>query len=357
VGQIAAGMVNLGHIAADSSVAVSGDTMQVFGDPKINSGLMSAEVGSFLDIIATTVDQSGGGVIRAEAGGQVRLGSGAAVSGGAILGEGLFSTIGDCTLDGVTLDADASLNAGHVVTIAGSLVNNGSWVLNPQNSGADAVLQFPADATIGGTGEIVLFTGAENARISGTPGVTVTQGPGHTLRGIGQVTADFLNQGRIAPGNSVGTLAFRAGLACAPTSDIEIELGAGGTHDLITVTGQATADGVVEVVVTGGFKPLYGNTFQIVSAASVNGAFDGVVFEPMKGGRIFVLDYTPTAVTLRVDLGCVADWNHDGSINTLDFLSYLNDWTAGDPIADLTGNGSVDTQDFLAFLNNWTAGC
>jgi hypothetical protein len=355
VGYVNAGMINNGHLAADMSVAVSGNIMYIFGDPKANNGLMSAEAGSFLDITATTIDQSGGGVLRAEAGGQVRLGGDAVLSGGLIAGDGMLSTIGACTLDGVTIDTDSAVNAGHAVTVTGGLVNNGSCVLNPQNSGADSVLSFPADATIGGAGEIVLFTGSENARFSGAG--TVTQGPDHTLRGIGNVNVNLVNQGRIEPGNSVGTMGFGANLDFAATSVLGIEVDGLGSFDRIAAAGLIAPGGVVVVEVGNGFKPLYGQTFQIISAGAVDGEFDDVLFDPMKGGRIFVLDYSATAVTLRVDLGCVADWNIDGSINTLDFLSYLNDWTAGDLIADLTGNGSVDTQDFLAFLNNWTGGC
>lgn len=56
---------------------------------------------------------------------------------------------------------------------------------------------------------------------------------------------------------------------------------------------------------------------------------------------------------------CLADYNEDGTVNTLDFLSYLNDYTGatnqGDP--DLNGDGEVNTLDFLLFLNLYTAGC
>jgi len=54
---------------------------------------------------------------------------------------------------------------------------------------------------------------------------------------------------------------------------------------------------------------------------------------------------------------CTADWNVDGVVNTLDFLAYLNDWTAGKGAADLNADGVVNTQDFLVFLNEWVAGC
>jgi len=54
---------------------------------------------------------------------------------------------------------------------------------------------------------------------------------------------------------------------------------------------------------------------------------------------------------------CPADWNGDGLVNTLDFVAYLNDWSARDPRADLDGNGVVNTADFIIYLNLWAAGC
>ena len=54
---------------------------------------------------------------------------------------------------------------------------------------------------------------------------------------------------------------------------------------------------------------------------------------------------------------CDADFNGDGSVNTLDVLAFLNAWSAGDPAADFNGDGSINTLDVLAFLNAWSAGC
>jgi hypothetical protein len=54
---------------------------------------------------------------------------------------------------------------------------------------------------------------------------------------------------------------------------------------------------------------------------------------------------------------CIADFNRDGAVNTLDVLAYLNAWAAGDAEADINGDGTVNTLDVLAFLNAWAAGC
>ncbi len=54
---------------------------------------------------------------------------------------------------------------------------------------------------------------------------------------------------------------------------------------------------------------------------------------------------------------CVADFNADGEVNTLDVLAFLNAWSDGDSSADINGDGTVNTLDVLAFLNAWGAGC
>jgi len=54
---------------------------------------------------------------------------------------------------------------------------------------------------------------------------------------------------------------------------------------------------------------------------------------------------------------CPADLTGDGVVDTQDFLTFLNAWSSGDPIADWNEDGSINTQDFLAYLNAWVAGC
>ena len=54
---------------------------------------------------------------------------------------------------------------------------------------------------------------------------------------------------------------------------------------------------------------------------------------------------------------CIADWNSDGAVNTLDVLGFLNEWAAGELSADLNDSGDVNTIDVLEFLNAWVAGC
>ncbi len=57
------------------------------------------------------------------------------------------------------------------------------------------------------------------------------------------------------------------------------------------------------------------------------------------------------------DVACRADFNGDGSVNTLDVLAFLNAWSAGEPGGDFNGDGTINTLDVLAFLNAWSTGC
>ncbi len=61
----------------------------------------------------------------------------------------------------------------------------------------------------------------------------------------------------------------------------------------------------------------------------------------------------------RLDIGayCPADFNKDGAINILDYLSFMNAFAAADPQADFNHNGILDVLDFIAFQNAAAAGC
>ncbi len=54
---------------------------------------------------------------------------------------------------------------------------------------------------------------------------------------------------------------------------------------------------------------------------------------------------------------CKADFNGDTVVNSLDFIAFLNAYTAGDPAADFNGDTVVNSLDVLAFLNAFVAGC
>jgi alpha-amylase len=54
---------------------------------------------------------------------------------------------------------------------------------------------------------------------------------------------------------------------------------------------------------------------------------------------------------------CPPDFNGDTVLNSLDFIAFLNAFTAGDPSADYNNDGAVNSLDFISFLNDFVLGC
>jgi hypothetical protein len=69
-------------------------------------------------------------------------------------------------------------------------------------------------------------------------------------------------------------------------------------------------------------------------------------------GSVRVLDGSSCAWS-----GCIADWNNNDEVNTIDVLQFLNAWSARMASADLDRNRVVDTRDVVQYLNAWAAGC
>jgi hypothetical protein len=91
--------------------------------------------------------------------------------------------------------------------------------------------------------------------------------------------------------------------------------------------------------------------------ARVLGASDASDTCSLFAAGLHYVDGEYSALQGWFERGCPADFNADGSVNTLDVLAFLNAWAGGDGSADINGDGSVNTLDVIAFLNLWTAGC
>ncbi|UYV11217.1 MAG: hypothetical protein NCW75_07860 [Phycisphaera sp.] len=68
----------------------------------------------------------------------------------------------------------------------------------------------------------------------------------------------------------------------------------------------------------------------------------------------------PVGAAHIYDLGCLLcapDLDADGTLTIFDFLTFLNLFQDGDPIADFDGDGELTIFDFLAFQTAFDAGC
>ena len=124
---------------------------------------------------------------------------------------------------------------------------------------------------------------------------------------------------------------------------------------------------------------VHGHIFRIMTdpIAAVDNVYDdgtGSLFwnQDVNGDSFITLDYaclgchidngTPLTLQEASDFAtgihsppCAPDWNGDTTLNSQDFIAFLNDFVAGN--ADYNGDTTTNSQDFIAFLNDFVAGC
>ncbi|MCC7389623.1 MAG: hypothetical protein IT431_12740 [Phycisphaerales bacterium] len=353
-GWIQAAMDNQGLIDANSA----GHELVAYAEPKRNRSLMRATGGGVLRVSSTTIDQTGGGTLLGADGSVVAM-DGCTIVGGTLDSEGsgfVEHHAGGCTLTGVTNNGLLNLRGYNLSAgvRGGRLTNNGRIVANWDNAGYYSSLDFLESGILDGVGTVTLNTGSSYLQAAG--GVTCTIGPDQIIEGIGTMNGVFVSHGTLAPGLSVGTLHLgQATLGMGADAVLEIELASTGSFDRIDGSGVITVGGTVDVSFAQGYQPVLWDEFAIVYGDSVAGEFGAITGDALPGGLVYKVRYEPRRAVLIIT--CPPDTNADGAINTLDFLAYLNLWTARDPEADWDANGVVNTLDFLAYLNAWVGGC
>jgi len=189
--------------------------------------------------IKTLIFESNGN-LDIEAGGKLFLSKGtltvndgaSTITGGALVAES------DLNKDGIgTLDVKTDL----VVTVQVN-VNEGLLAINGQASAREFVVN-----------------------------------PLGTLGGAGLIISNVRNTGVVAPGNSPGTLRISGNYEQASSGKLNIEIASTSNFDRLVVSGQMTIAGTLTVIPYNGMKLEYGQTYDIIEAGSITGAFDSIV--------------------------------------------------------------------------------
>ncbi|MFG0259868.1 MAG: GC-type dockerin domain-anchored protein, partial [Phycisphaerales bacterium JB041] len=95
------------------------------------------------------------------------------------------------------------------------------------------------------------------------------------------------------------------------------------------------------------------------TATDGDGTLNGVWTLINPGYNFSLYDLNGDMVVDRHDIGGLrplGDFDFNGTVNTQDFIAFLNAWVARQPTADFDLNQVVNTQDFIAFLNAWVGG-
>ncbi len=193
-GAITVPFVNHGTVDADRP----GGYIRISGAQKWNDGLLRASGGGEIQVNNCTI-QNAGGTLFAD-GGNVVLENQAKIVGGTIRrsGSSVLKARNGWITDGMIAEgAWVDAATGYNLYASGSqLVNDGTIRLNDTGSG-DAWIDFRADLSLTGGGEILMNGDDFNDYIWSYYGHTLTQEADHTIHGKGRIFLPFTNRGTV----------------------------------------------------------------------------------------------------------------------------------------------------------------
>jgi len=130
---------------------------------------------------------------------------------------------------------------------------------------------------------------------------------GGVISGTGTVVVDpsgsFENAGLVSPGLSAGTLFVNGGYTQLLSGQLDIEIGSTG-HDLLSSNGPVNLDGILNATFLAGFIPGPSDSFTVIEASGISGAFSNA--DPGGGSTgtlftsegTFLVTYGATTVSL-----------------------------------------------------------
>ena len=194
------------------------------------------------------------------------------------------------------------------LTLSGSISGNHSFI----KQGSGIVTLSGTDTYSGNTdvsaGTLALGMGVV---LTNTPLVTLTSGATldtgasgfvlestQQLRGNGVVVGNFIVNGVLSPGASIGVLTFSNNLALNQTATTQMEINkTSATNDLVHVNGALAYDGTL-VVTNLGEALAAGDSFKLFDAASYSGNFATNILPVLDTGLSWM--FIPTNGTLSV---------------------------------------------------------
>ncbi len=183
---------------------------------------------------------------------------------------------------------------------------------------------------------------------------------GAELEADGTIVGDLDSNGTVRIGDAMDTGMLNVDGDFTTTGHLLLDLGgpAPGSFDTVAVSGDVSVANSLTVSLVGGFVPQFGDAFQVLTAASISGAFFSVTLPALDDGLVWHFNQDADSVDLLVTT--IGDLDGDGMVGITDFLLLLGAWgpcpapPAACP-ADLDGDGMVGITDFLILLAQWSA--
>jgi BNR repeat-containing family member len=350
------GDVILGEFGNTGSLTLTGGTLTIDGD--IREGFNQTNT-SYFRMDGGTLDMGGGSLDGGATG----------VSPGYVTVDN-FIYNGGTILNVSTAPMGTNLNTTAAATFSAMTVGT-ALIGRDLGVGSTTTLTIPAGVRMGASKQVEVWSGGSLALGSGaavaigtTPSFTSNQVnviAGGTLAGDGMVAAAVNNSaGVIDPGHaSVGTLHFNSTYVQGASGSTRIDLGSTG-NDELSITGTATLAGTLRVTNFGGFIPLPGQAFTVMTFASKSGdvTLDDEV-GPNLAGLILTKSYTARSLLLTASAEFNGDANLNGAVDISDFNALAGNFGASGANwlqGDFNGDGVVNLLDLNALATNFGSG-
>jgi hypothetical protein len=281
------------------------------------------------------------GTVRADSGGKV-------VTNGFALD---FNSGATLALNQGTYQSTHSTDLGGQTMVGAGLDS----VIDVQNN---RFLTFEDTSTTLLTGNLRLVNNNINidplASFGGTGALIIPSGSHLSAKANANINVLLRNEGVLRPAgfDTVGRVDLKD-YQQSLTGELFVEITGTSLNqfDRLLVNGDAILGGYLNIDIDGGFVPVVGNSFNILSTTGIrSGEFTTVDFSGMPAGLTMHLNYLPNAVQLQVVNTPVftADFDNDGDVDGTD----LSIWEAAlhlNQLGDADGDGDSDGGDFLAW--------
>jgi outer membrane autotransporter protein len=299
---INAGLINFSALAnfGTGMITLNGGGLQWAAGTTtdISSRLVLGAAGAIFDTNSNNVTfaspLSGSGGITKAGNGILTLGAANTYSGGTTVTGGLinFTSAGNFGSGQVTLNGGGlQWAAGNTLDISSKLapLGAGGGILDTNGNNITFATGLTGSGSLAkqGLGTLNLtgnntYTGptavtAGTLAVNGSLTSNVTVGAAGTLGGNGTITGLVINNGIIAPGNSIGTLNINGSFVQAAGGTYQVEVNNAGQNDRINATGTATIQGGTVQVLAAAGSYANSTTYTIVRATGgVAGTYAGV---------------------------------------------------------------------------------
>lgn len=211
---------------------------------------------------------------------------------------------------GTLLTNSGTMNFSGLANIVGDVTNNGGAKIISSGGGPTT---FHDDVI--NNGEIRTSAGSFTTFFGATSGSGTYTGTG---------TVNF--EGDLKPGNSPASVSFGGNMALGVDAALKMELGglaAGSQYDQVTVAGNLSLDGDLQILLINDFTPAAGNSFDLLNWSSLSGTFSSLDLPALVGGLTWNTSalYT-TGILSVVSAGIPGDYNNNGTVDDGDYVLY-----------------------------------